>query len=78
MPNLKPQISQVPDQESFAIHLAECFLEENNIEIDYEGDETALDVVLSIQDVNVQFSRWLCSVLHSNSFPDVQPEGLLN
>lgn len=74
----KPQVTEVPDEHSFSIHLAESFLEESNIQIDYEGEETALDVILSIPDVNIEFSKWLISVLHHNSFQETKSEGLLN
>lgn len=78
MSNKKPELIQVPTEKEFAIRLAESFLQEAGMTVDIEEDETILDVVLSIPEVHVEFTAWLCQLIHENTFDDIKSHGMLN
>jgi len=78
MSNKNPELIQVPSEKEFAIRLAESFIQEAGMAVDTQDDESVLDVVLSIPEVHVEFTAWLCGIIHENTFDDVKSHGMLN
>lgn len=72
------EVSAIPTEREFANNLAATFLQESKIEIEMTEDDTYIDAVLSIPDVNREFSMWLCALIRETSFEELTaPKGIM-
>jgi hypothetical protein len=78
MTTKKPDVSEVPDNQTFANHLAQTFMQEQGISVEAQEDETAIEAILSISDLHADFTFWLSNVIREKLYEDVQsPSGVM-
>jgi len=78
MSNKEPEVSTIPTEHEFADNLAAQFLLESQIEIEILENESHIDAVLSIPELNRDFSMWLCSFIREGSFEELtSPQGMM-
>jgi len=79
MPKKKPEVIKVPDQKEFAIRMADAFLEDSGMVAQIQEDETTIDIILSNQELHLEFTAYLCNILREKAYGVTKsPEGLLN
>jgi hypothetical protein len=79
MPKKKPELIKVPDQKEFAIRMADAFLQDGGMAVQVQEDETSLDVILSIPEIHLEFTAYICNVLREKTYGATKaPDGLLN
>ena len=76
----EPQVVEIPDSRTFANQLVESFMHEQGITIDNQENADPLDVILSIPDLHLDFTLWLCDLVRDGSFEETAspPNTMLN
>lgn len=78
MSEKEPEVLAIPTEREFANSLAAQFLEESKIEIEMEENDTFIDAVLSIPEVNREYSMWLSNLIRETSYEELaSPKGAM-
>ena len=71
MSNKEPEVTKIPDKRTFANDLVESFLVEEGIMLEVEEGADPLSVILSVPDLHVDFTLWLCDLLREGSYEEL-------
>ena len=68
----EPKVIEVPSSQDFANQLVNSFLQEEGISIEAQDDEEPIQAVLSIPDIHIDFTLWLCNLVRESSYEDTK------